>query len=254
MIQIVGITIGAVIVFWQVGRNHRINIDLQRENYKEQLKLKIYETLADAIIDAQQSKAQLWTTVVTTHGKISSYWYQKKELHLNPSPINVRIHTLMNANETFGCSMSKLINNIERYEAALPKFDIFRKLFVIMSDIMRQAFINYYTMVIGYLPTDVPPELIDKLHAKVIEPRQPDDGVMQELKKLSDKFGKLSSDMGAYIYDLQIALQNHLIGSLFGRTLPPRKPADPQYKVIELGDDKIHEYAELIEKLEKERA
>jgi hypothetical protein len=49
IITVVGIILGTLTVVWQLGRQHKSSLDVQRETKREELELQIYETLVQRI-------------------------------------------------------------------------------------------------------------------------------------------------------------------------------------------------------------
>jgi hypothetical protein len=49
LLTVVSVMAAALTVAWQLGRQHKSSLILQRENAREQLKLRIYESLLDKV-------------------------------------------------------------------------------------------------------------------------------------------------------------------------------------------------------------
>ncbi len=56
-------------------------------------------------------------------------------------------------------------------------------------------------------------------------------------------------NLGCYIHDFQVEMQNLLLGELFKQKLPPREPIDPNLVVVQ-----FERYKELAEYFERETA
>jgi hypothetical protein len=56
---------------------------------------------------------------------------------------------------------------------------------------------------------------------------------LAELEVLVGHYGSACADLQAFFVDLQIAMQNELLGHLFeGRSVPPRVPLEPRGEVL----------------------
>jgi hypothetical protein len=52
LITLLGIVVSASLIIWQIGRQHKNNFELQRENYREKLKLEIFSEFRKTISEA----------------------------------------------------------------------------------------------------------------------------------------------------------------------------------------------------------
>jgi hypothetical protein len=64
----------------------------------------------------------------------------------------------------------------------------------------------------------------------------PSDDALRSMYAASGRFSETFDTLNSYIFDLQVEMQNRLLGELFQNTVPKRRPIDPRLKVITLED------------------
>lgn len=237
IVHFVGIVIGVLIIVWQIGRQHRNSLNLQKENMKHQLRLEIYRDLAHKISKANNSLSTTLSKVISLPSSLSLKQYTKSILHFEPMPIEDRAETISQLHSSAVADIISLATAIEEYEIAIPNFTSFKRAFCGEKlEIFQKAFSTFHEEVLPFLPIDVPEDKVAELRKKVIIPPYPNKEAIEKLKELADKYLEKVADFHGYLTDLSIEAQNHLLGSLFNRKLPPRQPTDPS--VIVLTTDK----------------
>src|SRR3546814_13729487 len=64
----------------------------------------------------------------------------------------------------------------------------------------------------------------------------PSDVMIENLEAATNEVVDALNDLIAYGHDLQVELQNHLLGDLFETAVEHRQPIDPKCKVVKLAD------------------
>ena len=84
-----GILVATKTVIWQLGRQHESSLDIQRENKREELKLRVYETLIQRMEKAQDCISKAWMYVFVLPGNIELQM-RNVAAGFQPIPLNQR--------------------------------------------------------------------------------------------------------------------------------------------------------------------
>lgn len=229
IITIVGIIIGALIVIWKL-----------RENFREQLRLNIFNEINSKIEAANTAYIKANTFASFVPIKLSLYKNQI-EMGFNPVPIKDRVlnfHELhFNAKDTF----SALLGIFEKYEIVNPNLVIFKTAFSAANYDVDKAFEALSSEFAKYLPMDVAESEIQRIGTNIIVPTLPNDDQLSQLKALERAYSDKMTDILSYLYDLKIEAQNLFLGKLFKNRVPSRQPLDPECIVITTDQNKIKE-------------
>ena len=130
--------------------------------------------------------------------------------------------------------MNYLIRKLEAYEIAFPDFTSIKDGIVNQINNYMDAFNKFYLEIGSYLPIELSDNQAKESNKKTISRQPPDNDTIEKLKAIAYEYMDVSMDLQAYIWDLQIALQNRLLGNLFDNRVAIRKPNDPKYKVLDI--------------------
>ena len=231
LVNLFGILVGVWLILWQMKRQHRSSLALQRENLRAELKLQIYKELAGKISDASQKTIDVVTMVRLIIPNFISYFQEFSHV-TSPSPVPDREPRIRNAHFEALSSISQLISKLEEYEIVNPNLPIFRTAFRAAHHDIEKAFWPLHDILLQYLPHDVPKDRQIQLGTDVILSKVPDQQGLDKIRRASERYDEAISDASCYLYDLAREAQNALLGGLFDHTIPPRKPIDPRHVVI----------------------
>lgn len=246
VITIAGIIIGAIIVVWQMGRQHRNALLLQQENARDALRLRIFNDIEQHIKSVTDTIISVGSYALNIPCNLKAYKEQRK-LGLNPAPIKERTLTFNNLRSAMDKTISRLFSIFESYEIVNPNFKIFQTALNTATYDANQAFQPLYETLLKFLPIDLPKHKTQVTDLEVIIPAIPDNEQLQHIKDLANKYFKAVFTIENYIYDLKVEIQNIFLGSLFKYKVPPRKPIDPNCKVITTEPDRIKELEKYFE-------
>lgn len=236
IVHFVGIVVAAWLIIWRIGCEHRNSLNLQKENMKDRLRLEIYRDLTQKISKANNALGAALSKITSLPINLETKQYLKSVLRFEPIPVEDRAETVSQLHFSAVEFIISLVTAMEEYEIAIPTFTSFSRTFCNQLEKFTNSFSLFYEEVLPFLPIDVPQDKIAELNTKVITPDYPDKEKLEELRRLANKYlGEVATFHG-YLRDLSIEAQNHLLGSLFNRKLPPRKPTDPS--IIVLSTDK----------------
>ena len=216
------LSVGIVLI--QLGRQHKSSLELQRDNAKEELKLRVYESLgikaqafSDAEMEAGLYARSIWQDLD------SQVW--SADVGLKRSIIKLRVDELSKLHFTASAALTNLIYSMEYWEIAFPASKLFRVAFFSANHDVDEAFHPLHDDAIRLLPADLGD---DRVHV----PALPTAERLVELKSKVDAYLEARATLRAYTHDLTVESQNLLLSNLFKNQVEIRTPFDPSYKVI----------------------
>lgn len=242
-LALLGIIAAALIVVWQLRRQHKSSLALQRDNAREALNLRVYEsllqkvrTLSDANIAAAMYAFGIPPVIeIAQRGRASGY---------EPSPLNQRVPEFSALHFKAENELAELLVEFEAWAIAFPAHRVFHVALNAAAYDVRQAFPPLFETLLRILPMDPPQEEVDK---PTIHQPLPSAAYLSVLKHQVTNYKAAMDKVGSYIHDLTIEAQNNLLSSLFDRTVPPRKPLDPRLRVISTDREKMEELIKYFE-------
>jgi hypothetical protein len=221
ILTLIGTVVGLITVVWQIGKQYRLNLDLQREHLQDELHLKIYKDLADQIIAAQLAI-----------GKVMS-WLSVTEVQVASNPLDVKFNNqdLVDKHFESQSKLSPVIQILETFEIVIPRSRVFRPAFSEQASECHKRL------------TEVLPELSKVLAYQAVEGTT-DVTIQEQVARSRDvieSYAKSTGELESYLADLQIEAQSQLLSNLFKRRAPKRHPGDPNALVISTDDEGIKE-------------
>ena len=227
-LKVFGLIAAAATVVWQMRKQHKNSLALQRENARQALKLRIYETLAqrirtvsDAYIDAAMYAFGIVPAIES---------FQREQFAgYQPSPLKQRAPSLSDLHFKAEGQLADLIVEFECWSIAFPGLHVFQVALNAAAYDVRQSFPPLFSALLQILPMDPPAGEAGK--PTIIHP-PPSPEVFSALTRLIEKYKGTMDEISCYIHDLTIEAQNNLLHGLFEERVPLRQPLDPQHKVI----------------------
>ena len=225
--KVLGLIAASGTVIWQLRKQHRNSSALQRENAREALKLRIYETLVQRIrtLSDANIEAAMYAFGIPPAIQIAQ---QEQIAGYQPRPVQQRVPTFSDLHYKAERHLAELIVEFECWSIAFPGLDVFQIALNAAAYDVRQCFPPLFSALLLILPMD-PPGQSGK--PPTIHP-QPSPEICLALKRLIDKYKEAMDEIGCYIQDLTIEAQNNLLHGLFEGRVPARHPLDPRHKVI----------------------
>lgn len=225
LVQLCGVLIAAVIVIWQVGRQQRNSLELQRETLRDEQRLRLFDALSAQIAGAEKWIVSLssWGTYLPTTLRL----YLANRQH--GVRINDRTRELQKLQRAVDEEVIKLITLLEYREIVHPPLYAFRLAIGDQLERARSASHDLLQIVMPILPLDPPVERAGTEPRALMMPDETSIGAIRSAdQKLKDECSTLSS----FLNDLNRHIQSALLGRLFGREVQPRLPLDPSVVVI----------------------
>jgi hypothetical protein len=246
-LTVVGLVVGIVVVIWQLGRQHRSSLMLQRDNAREELKLEVHKLLVEKIRHASHANIAAAMYAYMIPFTLENY-YKQLALGVPVSPIKERAPEFSRLNTEAGEAITDLIEVFESWAIAFPGIEIFQVAFNVASHDAREAFVPLFSAILRALPMDPPENAPANAPTPLVQAPLSHEQ-LSELKALVNRYKRAMDEIGCYLSDLTAEAQNVLLSGLFERTVPQRKPLDPSYKVI---STKPTEAARLLQLFENE--
>lgn len=242
LVTVTGIIIGAIVIIYQLGIQRKSGLDIQRENHREQLRLRVYDEFCKAHSQCSEKNlaAGMYAFLIPMNLKI--YNGQMKtgnEIGLKvfkPSPIKDRAVEFSRLHHEAQASTINIIRLIEKYEIMVPEFNIFKLAINVANFDMRNTCVNLHEYLLRILPMDI---VLPDGESRVVNVKELGEEQLKKLDALVDKYKSASDDLTCYLYDLNVELQNVFLSKLFNGSVSRRKPLDPEVKVITTESENI---------------
>lgn len=220
--------IGVWIIFVQIGRQANHAIEQNRENAATKLKLDIYVSISEAIAEATKAAGHLSSSLRTAVEQLEQARREEEAGRPWRRP-SLQFPDLKRAVEASGLTQHSILRLAERWMVIDPRVDVFLVAFTANHhDFFNAYFRDLVPAVIPLLPADDP---------STGQPFPWEPPLEEDLKALDGLVRRVIETVNTQVYyltDFERAMQNELVGGLFGNEVAPRQPLDPQHLVIVL--------------------
>lgn len=238
-LTVIGIVGAALTVVWQLGRQHRSSLSLQKDNVRAELKLRLHEQLVQKVRKLSDANVEAAMYAYMVPFNVENFQRQHAQ-GLNPSPIKERASEFSRLHAEASDALSELIQEFEAWSIAFPGLEVFQVALNAANHNAREAWTSLFTALIKVLPMDPPANASPNMPRPLI-PNLISSNEHVHLKKLVEDYKEAMDEIGCYIHDLTIESQNNLLSDLFERRVPLRQPIDPRCKVITANPEKASE-------------
>ena len=223
IVQFFGI-IGAI---WGVSFQMNKQRKMQLEKHKIELQLKTYERITSNIENSSPTGVAMKFKILCGCFDEARKKTSENRKYLPPPFHPEDIHK--EVSEVFS-KLWKVSSTIEKYEIVSPNMTLFRKVLVRATRELTDAYLPLVS-VMPYL-------LISKKNIgesdKIIIPNESD---IELLERYVSAFNEISYDIAGFLHDIQVELQNSLLGDFFERKLSVRAPNDKDVLVLNSRDN-----------------
>ncbi|MCP4306585.1 MAG: hypothetical protein GY788_17285 [bacterium] len=228
VIPVVGFIVTIGVVVWQVRKGFSGAIEQNKRSEADKLKLDIYKNLNAKVSELYQTEVAL--TLIPANIKME---FTSHEIY--GTVPKTTSNELMEKSESFHQVKNQTISSLEAWSIVNPKlFNLFQTALNATGHDIDTAFQEYFQESLPILPEQ---------NANTWSP--PSNDTLSRLNHLGDELQKHGVQFGAYVHDLRVEMQNELVGDLFEKEIPRRRPMDPQIKVIRGADhDALMNYFE----------
>jgi len=227
-LKVLGLIAAVATVVWQLRRQHKNSLALQRENAREALKLRIYETLVQRIRALSDANIEAAMYAFGILPAIENF-RRGHSAGNQPTPVEQRVSTFSALHFKAQRCLAELIVEFECWSIAFPGLSVFQAALNAAAYDVRESFPPLFSGLLNILPMDPPASQTGK--PTIVHP-PPSPEAFLALKHLIEKYKAAMDEIGCYIHDLTVEAQNNLLHGLFDDRVPPRRPLDPRHKVI----------------------
>lgn len=229
-LTLLGLIIGVWVVVWQLGRQHTSSLQLQRDNTREELKLRIYEVLVQRVRELNRavSEASIYAIMIPNHIEL---YQQQLAMGVSPRPIGDRAPELGRLDGKANDALVRMIEEFEAWSVAFQGFQVFQMALNSANYDARESFRPLFNAAIRVLPIDPPDDAPANVPRPIIQPPLSEQQ-LNELRTLAGKYRAALEDVASYTFDLLIEVQNNLLSGLFQNPVSPREPLDKSHKVV----------------------
>lgn len=221
--------LGALMIVFQLGRQHRNESDRQTQNFKGQLRLQVYQEFSARLASAADAVGSSGMYAFT--GPMHADIYRKQvAMRLNPNPITDRAIQFLEKNSSAASEVVEVVFLVEKYFIVHPDLDIFRLALSSAMHDLSAAFHMLFDFMLKHYPVDLStPAGTVVQNSKVLS-----DTEFEDLERLANGYHDAAADLDGYLSDMRTELQTLLLSYIFPNTIPKRRPADPSKKVVTL--------------------
>lgn len=230
-VTIIGFLVGFGLILFQLNRQHRNNLELQRQQFKAKVQQEIFNDISDGIYQATNAHVKLSGKLFAVRQKIDTNLFFKRE-GIDPKPLSERTNDYIDLHYTFSNSIIELIYILEKYVITDRIFEIFNMALQSVSYDLDKSYQAVNDSLIKFLPIDIPKEKQQKLEVSTLEPKQKTEHDFETLKENISNYNNQIMDISCYLHDLKVEAQNILLGEIFKNRVSPRKPKDWEYVVV----------------------
>lgn len=238
IIEIVSIFAGIGIIVWQMARQHRSTLQIQKDNFKEKLRLEIYQELLKSSDSTSNKLSSQFANSINIPISLETYRAQIASGY-SATPPRARASHFSEDHHSLNKSIARLFYIFERYTIAVPKFKIFQTGLNCAIYDANEAFRHLFIELLKFLPIDVQGSDQRPGTPSVIVPAVPTEEELNCVRELCQKYNQAIGDIISYLYDLTVESQNILLGTLFENRVPPRQPLDPKHVVITTDEESL---------------
>lgn len=227
-ITTIGMIVSVGIVLYQLGKQHKGSLKLQRSNAREALKLRVYELLGEKarLFSDADSEAGSYARSIIRELESASWAAQ---IGLPRETSSLRAQQLSKLHYEASSALTELIVTTENWEIAFPAGELFRVAFSSANYDVEDTFTPLFREAVRLLPVDMP-------DGSTISQALPRAENMAEVKVLVEAYGEARTTLRTYTHDLVVEAQNLLLSKLFKSRVKIRSPIDPAYKVVTAAD------------------
>lgn len=229
---LIAIIVGALMIIWQMNRQHKNNYKLQLSNHKEELKLKVYKEISEYVSRAMQKYTENEIIINSIMRQYNSCLICQ-DPNSNPDPkIYTKYTELSSAHSGMSRSLTQLMCKLEEYEIVDKNIKIFRIALASAVELIREAYFEFQSYIFDYLPCDVSKERQEQLGVNIKHVKSPEQKDLEAIEQSFNCYTKANLEGYCFVSDLSREAQNVLLGNLFNNQVSPREPSDSNYVVV----------------------
>lgn len=230
-LKVFGFTAGFGILIFQLNRQHKNSLKLQKQQFKAKVQQEIFNEISNGISQATNAYVKITSKLFAIKQKIDTQIFLKSE-GVNQKPLSERTNDYIDYHHSFSNSIIELIFILEKYVITDRIFEIFNMALQSSSYDLGKSFQKVQETLINILPIDVSEEKKKELGVDIIQPKRNIEIESKKLETATHNYDQKALDITCYLHDLKVEAQNILLGEIFEKNVVPRKSNDRDYVVV----------------------
>lgn len=232
-LQILTILIGIGIVVYQVNRQHRNDIEAQKEGIRTSLKLDLRKEIENLIDELNHKTSKLGNLPILIDIALRTE-ENNRNRGLPKQIINYSYkEDYLDKHFDLTNSIVELMQVIEKYQKIMPELFIFNKAMNVFLFDLHKASREYGQILLNILPFPVTQKDLLDQGMRVFEQPFPTTDIINILQHKGEQYTNIIHDVGSAMIDLRVCVENYTLDNLYPQNkLPDRIPLDPNCLVI----------------------
>lgn len=230
-LTILSFFIGFGLLTFQLNKQHKNNLNLQRQQFKAKIQQEIFNEISEGINESTSALIKVQSKLFAVSQKIDSKQFLKSE-GIKTKPLSERTGDFIDYHHSFSKEIIEIVYILEKYVITDKVFEIFNMALQSVNYELGESYQKVNDSLIKFLPIDLPEDNQKKLGVQVLEPKDKTEVDFGNLQNNISDYNKLLMDMSSYLHDLKIEAQNILLGEIFDNQVTPRRPSDGEYVVV----------------------
>lgn len=224
-------------ILYQIARQGELNRASIADSEKRRLKSEFWNETEEKVAKLTEASSRFAAALLTSSSQVEIAARLHEAGNHYPPP-TTRIMDLAALHTDYSNALIDLIQLIERRQFISSDILVFRTALNAASHPIREKFTrDFFTLGMPMLPVDLP----NGSGTYPYSPPTTEDAA--QLKGIAFSIQENLADIGAYVSDLLVEMQNYLLTDLFETNVPTRVPIDQRKKVISLADaPELEEY------------
>lgn len=232
----------------QLHRQHLDAIDQQRELLKDQIRLEQYRSMRPGIERLYTDISVLSSSVNMLADSVERYWQSRLAFPRIWPSVSETTDSLLRKFEIVSQATIDVQFNLRSLVVGVPAFDTFSRMIGRQATIVRSAWNEFFQAALPLLPNARPPHARRDDLPDYVETQMPTADLLSQLRERATPLSNELFELITYLGDIQTECQNHLLGGLFGQSLPRRKPLDPNKYVLSSDHDVMDRLKDLLDR------
>ncbi|OAJ52152.1 hypothetical protein A6V36_18730 [Paraburkholderia ginsengiterrae] len=227
--------VSVLVIVLQLRRQHREAIEQHKRSVKADLQLEAYREFQSAI--RPYSDASVPTATMASIRTAFAIAVDRTQAGLDQAPVIYRAPAFMGELNRYAEAAVRLIFFIERYDALLVGFDIFKIAINSAIHDIHHTNLLFQSMLIRWLPIENPEVARNPAAAPFIYRPDITANTLIEFDALAEPLQVALGRLQCWIGDLAVEVQNHLLGEYADQPVERRNAPNQSYFTVTAAPD-----------------
>jgi hypothetical protein len=214
-------------VVFQIGRQRRNELELQAENYRNELRLEVYREFSEFLKTTADPIAKAGTYCLTAASAADI----ARKMDMTLFVLEQRGEEFSELHHVVSGQAADVLMLIEKYLIIDPDLDLFKWAINSAVHDIGRVFVPLHNHLLITFPMGGRSGKPGPFNVGPVSTEE-----TAKLRTLAHQYHSAMTTLSAYYDDLLVELQARLLGKLFPNTVPRREPLDPAQVVVTLND------------------